>query len=165
MNLFNKKKKKPQSRLNTPAPAGEHYNGPSAAFIRRLHSSDGGDLCGVRGEGSEATQLLKQLLVENGRFRLPADLRGCVGATDRGKGSQRATKYDVTEWTSHAHTHMHTHTHTQTECIMATASTGNFPLAVSADNITQSAPSSTALATSLPSALVGRGWDTILSSI
>lgn len=54
---------------------------------------------------------------------------------------------------------------TRTECIMATASTGNEPLAVSPDNITQSAPSSTALATSLPSALVGRGWDTMLSSI
>ena len=61
-----------------------------------------------------------------------------------------------------------THTHrkeTHTECIIATASTGNSPLAVSPDNITQSAPSSTALATSLPSALVGRGWATMLSSI
>ena len=39
------------------------------------------------------------------------------------------------------------------------------PLAVSPDNMTQSVPSSTALATSLVSALVGRGFSIILSNI
>lgn len=70
------------------ATGGEDYDGPSAAFEGGLHSSDGCDLCGVGGERSEATQLLKELLVENGRLCLPADLRdrdrggGCGG--DRG---------------------------------------------------------------------------------
>lgn len=64
----------------TPATGGEDYDGPSTTFEGRLYSSDGCDLCGVRGEGSEATQLLKQLLVENGRLCLPADL--CEGAGD-----------------------------------------------------------------------------------
>lgn len=148
--------------FNTYTPAtggGEDYDGPSTTFKGRFYSSDGGDLCGVRRKGSEATQLLKQLLVKNGCLCLPADLRGGVG--DMGEGDWRAAKADVMEWTSHAHNHTTTHT----ECIIATASTGNIPLAVSPDSITQSAPSSTALATSLPSALVGRGWDTMLSSI
>ena len=39
----------------------------------------------------------------------------------------------------------------------STAFTGYFPFAVSPDNITQSAPSNTALATSEPSARVGLG--------
>lgn len=101
-----------ESRLNTPATVGEHDDGPSAAFKRRLHSPDGGDLGGVGGEGSEATQLLKQLLVENGRFRLPADLHGCVGDTDRGKGSPRATKTSHTHRISPSLLLTHTHTHT-----------------------------------------------------
>ena len=41
----------------------------------------------------------------------------------------------------------------------------SIPLAVSPESMTQSAPSSTALATSLASARVGRGLPTILSNI
>lgn len=41
----------------------------------------------------------------------------------------------------------------------------SYPLAVSPDNMTQSEPSRTALATSLASALVGRGFFTIDSNI
>mmetsp|Transcript_1406 Transcript_1406/g.4254 ORF Transcript_1406/g.4254 Transcript_1406/m.4254 type:complete len:305 (+) Transcript_1406:1338-2252(+) len=52
-----------------------------------------------------------------------------------------------------------------TRSIMATASRGYAPLAVSPDSITQSAPSSTALATSDASARVGRGLLVIDSSI
>merc|ERR1711935_1273332 len=49
--------------------------------------------------------------------------------------------------------------------MIETASVGYSPLAVSPDNMTQSAPSRTALATSDPSARVGRGFLTIDSSI
>ena len=49
--------------------------------------------------------------------------------------------------------------------IIVTASSGYEPLAVSPESITQSAPSSTALATSLASARVGRGLFVIDSSI
>lgn len=59
----------------TPATGGEDYDAPCTAFERGLHSSDGCDLGGVRGEWSEATQLLKKLLMENGCLCLPADLR------------------------------------------------------------------------------------------
>lgn len=61
--------------MHTPATGGEDYDGPSTAFEGGLHSSDGCDLRGVGGERSEAAQLLEQLLVENGRLCLPADLR------------------------------------------------------------------------------------------
>mmetsp|Transcript_46230 Transcript_46230/g.104173 ORF Transcript_46230/g.104173 Transcript_46230/m.104173 type:complete len:315 (+) Transcript_46230:431-1375(+) len=53
----------------------------------------------------------------------------------------------------------------QTLAIVETASFGYLPLAVSPDSITQSAPSSTAFATSLASARVGRGLLVIDSSI
>lgn len=77
--------------VHAPAAGGEDYDGPRTAFKGRLHSSDGCDLCGVRGEGSEATQLLEQLLVENGRLSLPADLSEGAGDTEgRGEGYQRA---------------------------------------------------------------------------
>lgn len=66
----------------TPATGGEDYDGPGTAFEGRLYSSDGCDLCGVRGEGSEATQLLKQLLVENCCLCLPADLSQVVWDTE-----------------------------------------------------------------------------------
>jgi hypothetical protein len=46
-----------------------------------------------------------------------------------------------------------------------TASTGNAPAAVSPLSMTQSVPSSTALATSVASARVGRGFLIMLSSI
>lgn len=49
--------------------------------------------------------------------------------------------------------------------IMLTAASGNWPLADSPDSITQSAPSRIAFATSLASALVGRGLVIIDSSI
>ena len=49
--------------------------------------------------------------------------------------------------------------------ITLTASTGNAPAAVSPESITQSVPSSTALATSVASARVGRGFLHIDSSI
>ena len=49
--------------------------------------------------------------------------------------------------------------------IVATASTGNRPDAVSADNMIASVPSRIALATSDASARVGRGWSIIDSSI
>ena len=49
--------------------------------------------------------------------------------------------------------------------IMLTASTGYFPLAVSAESITASEPSKIALATSEASARVGRGFSVIDSSI
>mmetsp|Transcript_60566 Transcript_60566/g.118741 ORF Transcript_60566/g.118741 Transcript_60566/m.118741 type:complete len:590 (-) Transcript_60566:46-1815(-) len=49
--------------------------------------------------------------------------------------------------------------------IMATDSTGNLPLADSPESITASAPSSTALVTSLTSARVGRGFFCMDSSI
>src|SRR5882762_8395045 len=49
--------------------------------------------------------------------------------------------------------------------IVFTASTGYAPVAVSADSITASVPSSTALATSLTSARVGCGETIMLSSI
>ena len=49
--------------------------------------------------------------------------------------------------------------------MVLTAATGKSPLAVSPDSITQSAPSMIALATSLASALVGRGFFAIASSI
>lgn len=52
-----------------------------------------------------------------------------------------------------------------TACCIFTASTGNWPLAVSPDSMMQSAPSSTAFATSLVSARVGRGLVIMLSSI
>ena len=45
--------------------------------------------------------------------------------------------------------------------IVATAATGYSPVAVSPDNIRQSDPSQTALATSVASARVGRGLETI----
>lgn len=68
----------------TPAAGGEDYDGPRAAFEGRLYSADGCDLCGVRGERSEATQLLKQLLVENGCLCLPADLSDRESGGDKG---------------------------------------------------------------------------------
>ena len=49
--------------------------------------------------------------------------------------------------------------------MVATASAGYWPTLVSADSISASAPSSTALATSEVSALVGRGAEIIDSSI
>ena len=49
--------------------------------------------------------------------------------------------------------------------IMLTASTGYFPLAVSAESITASDPSKIAFATSDASARVGRGFSVIDSSI
>src|SRR5207247_4468420 len=49
--------------------------------------------------------------------------------------------------------------------IVRTASTGYRPAAVSADSITASVPSSTALATSEASALVGRGFSVMDSNI
>ena len=49
--------------------------------------------------------------------------------------------------------------------IAFTASTGNFPVAVSAESITASVPSMMALATSEASARVGRGFSIIDSSI
>ncbi len=52
-----------------------------------------------------------------------------------------------------------------TLCMVSTASDGYDPLAVSPDNMTQSAPSNTALATSEASALVGRGLSVIDSNI
>lgn len=48
---------------------------------------------------------------------------------------------------------------------MSTATIGNYPLAVSPESITQSDPSSTALATSDASALVGLGLEIIDSII
>mmetsp|Transcript_50694 Transcript_50694/g.69528 ORF Transcript_50694/g.69528 Transcript_50694/m.69528 type:complete len:230 (-) Transcript_50694:266-955(-) len=53
----------------------------------------------------------------------------------------------------------------QTRRMMVTALVGNSPAAVSPESITQSVPSSTALATSLASARVGRGALTMDSSI
>src|SRR5260221_5428255 len=53
----------------------------------------------------------------------------------------------------------------QMRLIEATVSTGYLPLAVSADNITASVPSSTALATSDTSARVGTGLEIIDSII
>ena len=52
-----------------------------------------------------------------------------------------------------------------TLCIVLTARRGNFPLDVSPDNMIQSTPSKTALATSLLSARVGLGFCIILSNI
>ena len=49
--------------------------------------------------------------------------------------------------------------------IVDTTSTGSAPIAVSADSITASVPSNTALATSLTSARVGAGATIIDSSI
>ncbi len=49
-------------------------------------------------------------------------------------------------------------------CVCVTC-TGKFPAAVSPESMTQSEPSSTALATSVASALVGRGFFTMDSSI
>ena len=49
--------------------------------------------------------------------------------------------------------------------MISTAAVGNLPPAVSPLSITQSAPSSTAFVTSATSALVGRGFFCILSSI
>ena len=49
--------------------------------------------------------------------------------------------------------------------IIFSASTGYFPLAVSPESITTSVPSYTALATSVTSALVGRGFRIMESSI
>mmetsp|Transcript_14076 Transcript_14076/g.58787 ORF Transcript_14076/g.58787 Transcript_14076/m.58787 type:complete len:350 (-) Transcript_14076:500-1549(-) len=51
------------------------------------------------------------------------------------------------------------------EAMMVTASTGKAPAAVSPDSMTESVPSSTALATSVASARVGRGLLTMDSSI
>ena len=52
-----------------------------------------------------------------------------------------------------------------TLCMVLTARRGNFPLDVSPDNMIQSTPSKTALATSLLSARVGLGFCIILSNI
>ena len=52
-----------------------------------------------------------------------------------------------------------------TFAIVSTQTTGKEPLALSPDNMTQSAPSRTALATSDASARVGRDFFTILSNI
>lgn len=109
--------------IYTPATGGEDYDGPSTTFKGRFYSSDGGDLCGVRRKGSEATQLLKQLLVKNGCLCLPADLRGGVG--DMGEGEWRATKADVMEWTLHAHNHTHRVHHCN--CFYRKHSLGGFP--------------------------------------
>ncbi len=49
--------------------------------------------------------------------------------------------------------------------IIAALSTGNWPVAVSAESMSASAPSMTAFATSLASARVGRSEETIDSSI
>ena len=54
---------------------------------------------------------------------------------------------------------------TQVRAMIATASLGKLPPAVSPLSMTASAPSSTALATSLHSALVGLGFDVIDSNI
>jgi len=53
----------------------------------------------------------------------------------------------------------------RTEELTLTASTGKAPAAVSPDNMTQSVPSSTAFATSVASARVGRGFLIMLSNI
>mmetsp|Transcript_26039 Transcript_26039/g.77585 ORF Transcript_26039/g.77585 Transcript_26039/m.77585 type:complete len:230 (+) Transcript_26039:825-1514(+) len=53
----------------------------------------------------------------------------------------------------------------QTRRMIVTAFSGNSPAAVSPESITQSVPSSTAFATSLASARVGRGAETMDSSI
>ncbi len=52
-----------------------------------------------------------------------------------------------------------------TRLIICTAPTGSCPTAVSSDSITASVPSSTAFATSVTSARVGSGLDTIDTSI
>ncbi len=52
-----------------------------------------------------------------------------------------------------------------TEAIIFTASTGYLPAAVSPESMTQLVPSSTALATSVTSARVGRGLRIMESSI
>src|SRR5216684_2131894 len=49
--------------------------------------------------------------------------------------------------------------------IISTVSTGNRPVAVSAESMIASAPSKMAVATSLTSARVGRRWSTMDSSI
>ena len=66
---------------------------------------------------------------------------------------------------THTHTHRNTHTHTHTHTQHTHTCTGKLPFAVSPDSMTQSEPSSTAFATSVPSARVGRGFLTMLSSI
>ncbi len=53
----------------------------------------------------------------------------------------------------------------QIAAMASTARTGYFPMAVSAESITASLPSMTALATSVTSARVGRGEEVIDSSI
>lgn len=107
----------------TPATGGEDYDGPSAGFEGRLYSPDGCDLCGIRGERSEATQLLKELLVENGCLCLPADLRD----SDRGgeRGLSKGTESDITEWTSY--THKNTHRVHHCDCLHRKQSFGGLP--------------------------------------
>lgn len=77
--------------MYTPAAGGQYNDGPRAALERGLYGSDGSDLCGVGRERSEATQLLKKLLVENGCLCLAANLRerGCAGVGE-GDSYQRA---------------------------------------------------------------------------
>ena len=53
----------------------------------------------------------------------------------------------------------------QIRFMVRTVSTGYLPFAVSAESITASAPANTAVETSEASARVGRGWETIDSSI
>lgn len=111
-----------------PASGGEDYNCPGAAFEGGLHSSDCRDLRGIRGERSETPQLLKQLLVENGRLRLPADLR--QSDRDRERGRQRVstlsevTKSDAIEHKSHSHRNTHRVHHCN--CLHRKQSLGGF---------------------------------------
>lgn len=136
------------------APA-QHLNEDSTAPI--AVTSVGSEERGVRRRNSSKSCWWK--------MAASASLQIWDRATETGRGTDRGLEHYQRALKSDATERHHVHTETHTECIIATDSTGNSPLAVSPDSITQSAPSSTALATSLPSALVGRRWVTMLSSI
>ena len=61
-------------RRPLPAGLGEHNDGAGAAFEGGLHGAYGSRLGGIAGQPSQAPELLEQLPVEGGRFRLPGDL-------------------------------------------------------------------------------------------
>ena len=139
------------------------------------------------GHGDALHDGLEQAVVVQGRLALPADLLHHL-RMDRSRLSLAVTQHWLLP-SSHSilqqgghHTEMllrllrfchccsgcaweHDANRRLQKGITWTACTGKLPAAVSPESMTQSVPSSTALATSVASARVGRGFLIILSSI
>ena len=126
-----------------PASGCECNNGSCVLLEGGVHSCNGSRCRCVGRFGSESSNLLKDHTMEHGCLSLKTHLVHQV------HNLHRVFACGGVEMEGAHHKHPCYHV----------------PLAVSPDSMTQSAPSSTALATSLASALVGRGLYTMLSNI